>query len=137
MGSHEDEYRSDGTASLGTLVERRHQNSLRDAERWTDQDGITWRLVDMAPSHRRNLLAMLRRRAESLAWNECLTMLRWVRDDDIGGPGPDFDSLLDDMLDHASEWLETTPLIKRLRVLVDLDQAVMVSTHVPDDWDQS
>lgn len=93
-----------------------HQN-----KEWIDRSGKRWKLEDMESSHRSNLLAFLRQRALSLAFKD--TML-----EEISPLAPGGDMALDAMyeaqdwrLQNPKEWLEQTPLVKRLVELVAED----------------
>jgi hypothetical protein len=96
--------------------------SLMQDQTWTTQDGETLKLEDMTPSHRRNLLAFLERRARRLLdryiWNLC------------SGPEPIGDAavaLFESMLEAIEvrdpiEWLNETVFVKRLRQLIAEDE---------------
>lgn len=90
---------------------------------WVTREGQTLTLEEMEPSHRRNTLALLRRKAFSL------NLLYFTRY--FGGYGPSgemaqlaFDHAADEFIDqNPKEWLEEQPLVRRLAALVDADGA--------------
>jgi hypothetical protein len=91
---------------------------LDQDETWTDSSGTTWRLEDMEPSHRQNLLAWFHRNAARLQAED---ESAW-----LGGSLPSvgtvaFDMVMGDVMSGlgmtAQEWLEEQPLIERLREL--------------------
>lgn len=90
---------------------------------WVTREGQTLTLEEMEPSHRRNTLALLRRKAFSL------NLLYFTRY--FGGPGPNgdiaqstFERATDEFIDQdPKKWLEEQPLVSRLAALVDADGA--------------
>lgn len=96
---------------------------LHQGERWKDAEGNVHRLDEMMASHRRNLLAFLRRRALHLA----------IADAEVAMFGPlaprgematdECEKAIDWQTDNAQEWLEGTKLVTRLRELVAIDEA--------------
>lgn len=85
---------------------------------WIDQTGKEWRLEEMEPRHRANLIAWMERHAFAFHDRECSRMAL--------GPRPqgdmaqyEFDRSFDELLDtDPLEWLRSTPLYQRL---VELD----------------
>jgi len=85
---------------------------------WETKEGGTLALEDMAPSHRRNVIAWLHRHARQLQLAEGMAF--------CSGALPNPDSAAWDMVIggiheqfgmDATEWLEDTPLMRRLREL--------------------
>ncbi len=98
-------------------------DALAQDKKWTEQGGRTWRLDDMRPSHRTNLLAWLRRQATELKshndWRNCL----------ISMPGEHtmaYDMVMDGITDELEQspqrWLADQPLVIRLAALVEQDR---------------
>lgn len=90
---------------------------------WITREGQTLTLEEMEPRHRRNTLALLRRKALGL------NLLYFTRY--FGGYGPSGE-MAQLAFDHATntfieqkpkEWLEEQPLVSRLAALVDADGA--------------
>jgi hypothetical protein len=107
---------------------------LAQDEIWHPKNANPIRLQAMAPSHRRNLLAWLRRRAprlkESTAWSY------------LTGPGPSgdmacdaFDRELDELdAQDPQAWLAEQPLVIRLANLIAADRAAALRAaagHIP------
>lgn len=90
---------------------------LGQSEWWRTADGMPIKLTTMEPEHRRNTLAFLRRRSESLRTHHW-----WL----LFGEAPD--DVVDDaerMLEEpAEQWLERLPLIQELARLIRLDESV-------------
>lgn len=78
---------------------------------WLTADRMPIALVEMDAQHRRNTLAMLRRRAEYLrrAYVWCALRARDLIPDR-------------EIYDDPAAWLERRPLVKELARLVDLDE---------------
>lgn len=93
---------------------------------WITRDGRALKLEDMEPSHRRNVLRMLERRAVGL--NQ-LAFRRYFVFPLGGAPTSDgasmmFEHAMDQFIEqHPSDWLREQPLVRRLRTLVDEDNA--------------
>lgn len=97
------------------------RNDLYQDERWTTRDGKTLALEDMTPEHRRNLLAMLRRRADSYKLSAQMSLAYGMQPS--GDAACDaFDAMCDEIgRTPAAQWLEELPLVERLRELVGAD----------------
>lgn len=106
---------------------------------WVTREGQTLTLEEMEPRHRRNTLALLRRKALGL---NLRYFMRY-----FGGPGPsgDMGSLLyeqaaDEFINQkVDEWIEEQPLVRRLAALVDADAArerrialSLIQSHAPN-----
>lgn len=93
---------------------------FNDTEFWTDREGRSWRLTDMSHSHKVNVLRWLERHAVSLEWAdalEALAFMETMNSDDMG-----MDAIVDGLAARTpEEWLESTPLVRRLRRLVEDD----------------
>jgi hypothetical protein len=94
---------------------------LHQDKEWLTKDKRRLRLEDMTPSHRRNLLEFLRKRAFGLAFKDGIIML-------AGPMAPGGDHAMDAaeeavtwQIDNPQEWLENTPLVKRLKELIEED----------------
>jgi hypothetical protein len=94
---------------------------LHQDERWKDGEGNVWLLDEMKPSHRANLLRFLRRRAQSLAFNDSLIMLTGPMAPGGDGAMDAAEAYADEMWDDPAGWLEGTKLVTRLRDLVSED----------------
>lgn len=111
-------------------------SSLLQDETWTSRAGVKIKLEEMTDDHRRHVLAYVRRRAGALKSNYDAALLRSVltpklvpdvianyNDMDIEvmrAPviHDDVEWMIDLQLNTpAAEWVETTPLVRRLRVL--------------------
>lgn len=96
---------------------------LDQDELWRTSDGRELLLEDMDPDHLRNVLAMLVRNAESLK-----AAAEWAI---LLGPQPDgdmacdaFDAMSDEVFEAtAPRWLNSKPLVIRLRAMVVADEA--------------
>lgn len=89
-------------------------------------------LVDMAASHRRNLLAFLRRNVERIEFADALAQLAPFHHDVWDDHLDEVSGFADDLAardPHA--WLEGTPLVRRLVELVALDDAAAAA--LPDE----
>ena len=99
---------------------------IEQDEIWITRDGRVLRLEDMEPSHRRNTLRMLERRADSY---NILAFRRYFMFPLGGGPSGDmandaFDQAMDEFIEeHPRDWLSKQPLVRRLRALVEDDNA--------------
>jgi hypothetical protein len=88
---------------------------LEQSEWWVTKDGQKLRLKDMAPSHRANTLALLRRGAFTLHLAHVSSP--------IFNDAPD--SVTNELVaEDSAEWLEKQPLIRRLRNMVKADQVL-------------
>lgn len=88
---------------------------LEQSEWWVTRDGQKLRLKDMAPSHRTNTLALLRR-------NVIYLHLTHVSSP-IFNDAPD--SVINELTEEDSAaWLEKQPLIRRLRNMVEADRVL-------------
>lgn len=106
---------------------------LDQDEFWEPAVGGPVRLEDMAPRHKRNTLALLERRARSLRCAYDMTTVQYL----LGPLGPSGDAACD-AVDAALEaewamgdleWLHSRKLVKRLVVLIAIDQL----TSAPDE----
>lgn len=112
-----------GDHSTPPPVDLSRGDLIRQATWWITKDKQVIRLEDMAPTHRANTLALLRRNATGFRDAE---MWRWMTDDmpdDVSG------SLMAEMSDgvevrqkRAWKWLKRKPLVGRLRELVKADK---------------
>lgn len=99
---------------------------IEQDEIWITRDGRVLRLEDMEPSHRKNTLRMLERRAYSL---NTLAFTRYFVSPLGGGPSGDmandaFDRTMNEFIEeHPRDWLRKQPLVRRLKALVDDDNA--------------
>lgn len=84
---------------------------------WRTGDGILIRLEDMDAEHRRNTLAMLRRRAEYQYTAYAFCELRLM----VNAPDEDYDEWVS-ITDSPQVWLERRPLIIELARLVKKDE---------------
>lgn len=93
---------------------------LHQAETWTDAAGTTWRLEEMDPRHRLNVLNLLTRNRASLEMREAIEQL--------GGPlaargdvaaADEADCLADRDVD---EWFNRLPLVRQLRALCNVEE---------------
>jgi len=94
---------------------------LDQDEVWITNDRMPLLLIEMEPSHRRNTLRFLRRRAHYLmkayVWCEIREVLRF------GTPEDDHDDAAGvGLLDDPEQWLERRPLIRELARLVHHDE---------------
>lgn len=93
--------------------------NLNQGDYWVDIAGHRWKLEEMAPSHRRNVLLMLRRNAAAIELRDaiaCLDSIPAVR----GELAQEAEAEYHDWRGtHPDEWLESTPLVRRL---VELEQ---------------
>lgn len=94
---------------------------LYQADRWIDAEGTEHQLETMMASHRRNLLAWLRRRAAGLEFRDALLTYagpfapRGVAACDA------VEMAMAERCEDPAGWLESTPLVTRLRELVEAD----------------
>lgn len=93
---------------------------------WITRDGRVLKLEDMELSHRRNVLRILERRAISFHWRAFMHYFVFP----LGGrPNGElsnsvFDRAEDEFLEKKPiVWLREQPLVRRLRTLVDEDDA--------------
>lgn len=85
---------------------------------WTSQDGPI-RLSDMASSHLENTYKWLQRRAEALKMRADLALIGSFPNNPSDGVADALDQIQDDMnRTSASDWLESQPLVKRMRKLI-------------------
>jgi hypothetical protein len=104
-----------------------HQN-----ETWTTKCGETIRLDDMSKRHLSNVLAMLRRTAGAIKFFDdmalCFLQMPNIEtcayDSVHDAIGQQFDM-------SAADWIETTPLVQRLRVLTEEESE---HANVPRDF---
>lgn len=99
-------------------------DTLHQDERWLDKAGTEHRLDDMPPSYRRHLLAFLRRRAFGLAFRDSIAALSSPLAPRGDMACDAMDHALDWQMAHPAEWLENTPLVKRLASLVAQDERI-------------
>jgi hypothetical protein len=100
----------------GTFWDRLHEGT-----HWLDGDGKLWKLENMRPDHRRNVLAHLEKRAKGLKSQYEWSLLR--------GPQPHGDAACDAfdagmtqlMEQKPITWLNEQPLVIRLRELIAED----------------
>ena len=92
---------------------------------WVTRDNRAVKLTDMSPRHRRNVLEYLCRHASAYHTKYILRALL--------GPQPTPGSMAEDAFEQAIDeiertppnvWLETKPLVARLRLLVEHDRRV-------------
>jgi hypothetical protein len=100
---------------------------LHQDKEWITRDGRRLTLEEMAPEHRANLLAYLRRRAPNLEFLDTLAMLS----SPLGAPRgqhaqDDVERLLDEQHLDPGAWLESTRLVTRLRELVEADRRAAI-----------
>lgn len=94
---------------------------LAQDQRWKTKDGSVIELTAMTVSHRRNLLAFLRRNAAKLEFRDGMIAL-------TGPMAPRGEMAAEDLGDYLAdrdpdEWLNSTPLVQRLAQLVAADEA--------------
>ena len=103
-------------------------NNLYQDEKWISLTEEVFRLEDMRPGHLSNVLAFLRRHADGLKFQADLALCT--------GPQPRGDAASDAFEDacdqqfrmSAGRWIETTALVRRLRVLTGEESP---NAHVP------
>ena len=107
--------------------------ALLDQDRiWITNDRMPLPLTEMDPSHRRNTLAFLRRRARYLMRAYVWCEIRGVMQ--FGAP-PDDDGFENAVYDDPAQWLERRPLVIELARLVrrdELDANTVEGEVVPD-----
>jgi pyrroloquinoline quinone (PQQ) biosynthesis protein C len=87
---------------------------LQNDKVWVAGDGVQYRIEDMAPRHRENLMNWLTRNAPSIKAQYEMSLIRVMQ------PGGDaandaFDKALDDLYQKdARKWMFEQPLFKRL-----------------------
>lgn len=87
---------------------------LDQGETWIDASGFMWKITGMEPRHCRNVINMLHRRADELAFAAGLGMLSGIQPS--GDVAQDcFDRELEELQSDPSRWLDGTELIKALR----------------------
>jgi hypothetical protein len=93
---------------------------LLDQDRvWITNDRMPLTLDEMEPSHRRNTLRYLRRRAAYLMKAYVFCEIREVLQ--FGGP-PDDEDNVNELFDDPTNWLERRPLVRELDRLVRKDE---------------
>jgi hypothetical protein len=90
-------------------------NTLKQSEFWYAQDGMPYRLADMEPSHRHNVLAFLKRRATDL-YAHMLWQASDAVEEDLGA--------MIAITEDPEEWLSRTILVQELERLIRLDGSV-------------
>lgn len=92
-------------------------DTLKQDEMWYAQDGMPFRLTDMEPSHRFNVLAFLSRRAKNLMahrdWQELL-----------GAPDEIIDQWAHQIDEDPQKWLARQPLVQELVRLCRIDGSI-------------
>jgi hypothetical protein len=106
MSDHKD----DDPISMSIRVLRQ---PLYQDRMWVTKDKRRLLIEDMSASHRYNLLQYLRRKAGLYANVNIMMPHNFIAIDEV--------EEMDWKLDHPEEWLETLPLVKRLRALVEQD----------------
>lgn len=102
---------------------------LHQDEYWVTQDGQKIRLDLMTQRHLNNVLEMLRRRASGLKFHDDLSMCSMPMPGEWTHAFDDVSDAMDQQFNMpAREWLESTPLVYRLRVLTG---EVSPNAHVP------
>lgn len=91
--------------------------TLQQTEMWYAQDGMPYRLVDMEPSHRFNVLGFLKRRAQNLVGHRNWQDLQSL----FGAPDEVFDAWMHQIEEPADRWLARQPLVVELERLCRLD----------------
>lgn len=88
-------------------------NMLEQDEKWIDGEGNVWDIEMMSSQHVGNVITFLQRRVQYLAYYHGLALC------EIPFP-PDVDSELDQLWERQmktpEEWLDATPLMKKLLV---------------------
>lgn len=109
---------------------------LHQDKEWVTRDGRRLALEEMTPRHRANTLAMLRRSAAVLEWNDAVTRVLPMAGPDMGDQAQlAFDQVLDQRGEDPLGWLETTALVSRLADMVAADiQATIDHEHDPADF---
>lgn len=111
---------------VGTLPSHRRKTvyeRLNDSAQWVDQYGKAWELGRMDPSHRANLLAFLRRNAETYHFTYVAWLLMFLSEPNGDQAALDLDRDVEGEMTVSSRvWLERQPLVERLRGYVALDE---------------
>lgn len=96
-----------------------------NTETWTTRKGETIKLEDLDPTHRRNIIAMLRREAKHLRWQIADRALLDAAFHDGGDAAQDaLDRIADDATwSPAVEVIDGTPLMRRLLELEQGEQS--------------
>jgi hypothetical protein len=79
-------------------------------------------LADLEPSHRRNLRAWMLRRAKALEFRYSLWEVHQIPDEIF----TEFEITLTHRMRHPEEWLLTTPFMKELDRLIEIDNAARI-----------
>jgi len=97
--------------------------NLMQDQMWTTREGVTLRLEDMTPDHRRNTLCWLRRHAAGLKFHYELSIIMSPMQPSGDMACDAFDAGLRELEEEPdAQWLNTTPLVLRLTGLVAADQ---------------
>lgn len=105
------------------MTELRNGSRFHQDRVWTDASGVDHKIKKMEPGHVKNVIAMLRRRVEDLAFKEYVRESTALAAWQAVGMGEAAEMAVENqmqtMLDHPHRWLENTPLMREL-VRVDL-----------------
>ena len=94
---------------------------MEQDEVWITADRMPLKLEEMDPEHRRNTLAMLRRRATFLMRAYLYCEIEDIRE--RGAPQRPLDGTVE-VYDSPEAWLERRPLVRALARLVRSDEAI-------------
>lgn len=103
---------------------------LRQSGWWITKDRQVLRLEDMAPTHRANTLAMLRRGAVKIHESETWRWMTGAPDDVVDSAIAETSGTPEERQARAWKWLRKQPLVKRLRELVKADRLMAGTAEV-------
>src|SRR6202000_1717188 len=107
---------------------------LQQKKYWVPADGTMIKLKDMHHAHRANLLAWVEPRARYLQTADAIKRLAFEDANSLDGRSWSPDLVLERelMAQGSVEWLNSWPLIKRLRKLVDAAYGQSLATWVAE-----
>ena len=111
---------------------------LDQNEIWQTADRVVIRLTEMDPTHRRNTLALLRRRAQynHMMYHRVEEQIMLSAPDDVYNEW--WSTSSKSLMDDPAAWLERRPLVIELARLVRLDEDAAITADgeiVPDKFE--
>lgn len=117
-----------GDHSTPPPVDLRRGDLIEQSTWWITKDKQVLRLEDMAPTHRANTLALLRRGAVKLHESETWRWMTNAPDDVLDSAIAETTGTPEERQARAWKWLKKRPLVKRLRELVKADRIIAGET---------